>query len=126
MPRYMFMVKGREPLQAPPPALMEAMGREAADLMKDGRMQETGGPAATAVSHRVRVDGGRVRVLDGPFSEAKEVVGGYAIMNCRDRAEALEAARWLMQMHADHWPGWEGETEVRQILGPEEFPEHRG
>jgi hypothetical protein len=70
----------------------------------------------------VRVSGGELSVLDGPFAEGKEVVGGYGIVEAASREEAVEGAVWLMNMHREHWPGWEGEVEVRQILGPEDFP----
>jgi len=54
--------------------------------------------------------------------EAKEVVGGYAVYDLKSKAEAMEWAKRFMQLHIDHWPGWEGEAEVRQIYGPPEFP----
>jgi hypothetical protein len=73
---------------------------------------------------RVRVSGGRVQVLDGPFTEAKEVIGGFAIFEYRSREEAIEAAKSFMELSRKHWPEWEGEIEVRQMWSPDEdFPQ---
>ncbi|MGH7529441.1 MAG: YciI family protein [Gemmatimonadales bacterium] len=52
---------------------------------------------------------------DGPFTESKEVIGGYAVLELPTREEAIRAAVDFMQFHAQHWPGWEGEMEVRQM-----------
>ena len=71
--------------------------------------------APLAAGVRVRVQGGQVVVLDGPYSEAKEVVGGYAVFDFPSLEEATEAARRFMELHREHWPGWEGETEVREM-----------
>jgi len=54
-------------------------------------------------------------VIDGPFTEAKELVGGYAIAEVETFDQAVEAARAFLEMSARHWPGWSGEAEVRQI-----------
>jgi len=43
-------------------------------------------------------------------------VGGYAVLEVRSKAEAVELAKRLMQIHKDHWPGWEGSCEVRQLM----------
>jgi hypothetical protein len=56
-------------------------------------------------------------VTDGPFVEAKEVIGGYAIFEFRDKAEALAMAKEFMQLHLDHMPGWEGTCELRPMIG---------
>jgi hypothetical protein len=62
-----------------------------------------------------------VRVIDGPFTEAKEIVGGYAEFELNSKEEAIEGAVRFMELHKKHWPGWEGETEVRQIFEPEDL-----
>jgi len=59
--------------------------------------------------------GGRTTVLDGPFTEAKEVVGGFAILEVETFAQAVEATRKVVQVNIDHWPGWSGSAEVRQL-----------
>lgn len=58
------------------------------------------------------------KVTDGPFIEAKEVVGGYAIFELRDKAEALAMAKEFMQLHLDHMPGWDGTCELRAFATP--------
>ena len=120
--RFMTMVKSREDCGAAPQSLMDAMAVASVDAMRNGTLVATGGLAPTAMSKRVRLAAGRVSVIDGPFAEAKEVVGGYAILEAPSQEAALEQAVWLMDLHREHWPGWEGEVEVRQIFGPEDFP----
>jgi hypothetical protein len=63
----------------------------------------------------VRSKGGKLTVIDGPFTEAKEVVGGYAVLEWASREKAVEAALAFMRLHSEHWPSWEGECEVRPI-----------
>jgi hypothetical protein len=62
-----------------------------------------------------------VVVTDGPFTETNEVVGGYAQFELKSKEEAVRSAVRFMELHKKHWPGWEGETEVRQMFGPEDF-----
>jgi hypothetical protein len=84
-------------------------------------MVASGGLAPTAQSKRVRLSQGKVTVIDGPFTEAKEVVGGYAVFDLKSKEQAVESATRFMELHKEHWPGWEGETEVRQVFGPDDF-----
>ena len=122
--RFMMMVKHPEGKNSgpPPKALMDAMDRIIQEAVKNGNMVITGGLAPTAQSNRVRLSGGKISVIDGPFTETKEVVGGFAIMDFKSKEEALKAAKDFMDLHRQHWPGWEGESEVRQMFGPEDFP----
>lgn len=120
--RFMTMVKSTERSGPPPMALMQAIGQLGADAAKAGVLVETGGLAPTALGASVRLSGGKLTVTDGPFSEAKEVIGGYAVYDLKSKAEAIDWATKFMQVHLDHWPGWEGEAEVRQIFGPSDFP----
>jgi len=62
-----------------------------------------------------------VIVTDGPFAEGKEVVGGYGVLEAGSQEEAVAGAVGLMNLHREHWPGWEGEVEVRRILGPDDL-----
>jgi hypothetical protein len=84
-------------------------------------MVQSGGLSPLAKSTRVRLSRGQVTAIDGPFSESKEVVGGFAILEFKSKEDALEGAKQFMELHKKYWPGWEGETEVRQVLGPEAF-----
>jgi hypothetical protein len=69
----------------------------------------------------VRLSRGQVTAIDGPYSEAKEVVGGFAMFELKSKQEAIAGAMNFMELHKKYWPGWEGETEIRQLLGPEAF-----
>ena len=116
--RFMSLVKSAENQGTPPQALMDAMGHLIEESVKAGILIDTGGLAPTAMSTRVRLSGGNLTVVDGPFSEAKELVGGYAVMDFNSKEEAIEAAKQFLELHTKHWPEWEGECEVRQIFGP--------
>ncbi len=118
--RFMTIVQAAEPFGMPPPALIEAIGKLAAEATRAGVFVETAGLAPTSEGARVRLSGGRISVTDGPFAEAKEVVGGYAIFEVGSKDEALEWTRRFMELHRQHWPDWEGVTEVRQmsVMGP--------
>jgi hypothetical protein len=116
--RFMSMIKADENQGNPPQALMDAMGRLIEESIKAGILIDTGGLAPTAMSTRVRLAHGNISVVDGPFSETKELVGGYAVMEFNSKEEAVEAAKQFLDLHKKHWPEFEGECEVRQIFGP--------
>jgi hypothetical protein len=120
--RFMMLVKSAENSGPPPKELMDAMAKLAEEAVKAGTMVETGGLAPTAMSTRVRLSRGKVTTIDGPFTEAKEVVGGYAVFELKSKEEAIEATVRFMELHKKHWPGWEGETEIRQVFEPADFP----
>jgi len=123
--RFMMMVKSAENKGAPPKGFMDVMAKLGEEAVKAGTMVVSGGLAATAASTRVRLSKGQIAAIDGPFTEAKEVVGGFAILEFQSKKEALKSAKHFMELHKIHWPGWEGETEVRQVLGPEDFATHK-
>ncbi|AHY56197.1 hypothetical protein BJS_05729 [Bradyrhizobium japonicum SEMIA 5079] len=83
-----------------------------------GRMIDNGGLMPLSTGARVRILDGELSVIDGPFVEAKEVIGGYAIFELRDKAEAVAMAKEFMQLHLDHMPGWEGTCELRAFATP--------
>jgi hypothetical protein len=118
--RFMMIVKHAEKQGPPPKELMDAIAKLAEEEAKEGKMIGNGGLAPTALGARVRLSGGQVTATDGPFTEAKEVIGGYAQFELKSKEEAVESAVRFMELHKKHWPGWEGETEVRQMFGPEE------
>jgi hypothetical protein len=115
--RFMSIVTSSQPMQGPTPALMEAMGKLSEREIKAGRMIDMGGLMPLQQGARVSIEDGKLRVTDGPFVEAKEVIGGYAIFEFRDMAEALAMTREFMQLHLDHMPGWEGTCEMRAMIG---------
>jgi hypothetical protein len=124
--RFMMLVKTAEQSGPPPQPLMDAIAKMAEEAVKNGTMVASGGLAPTAQSARVRVSNGQLSVIDGPFAESKEVVGGFAIFDLKSKDEALEGAKRFMEVHKQYWPGWQGETEVRQIFGPEDFAPRQG
>jgi hypothetical protein len=119
--RFMMLVKHGE-IQAPPPKeFLDAMAKLGEEAEKSGNLIASGGLSPIAKSARVRLSRGHVNAVDGPFAESKEVVGGFAIFELKSKEEAIEGAKRFMELHKRYWPGWEGETEVRQVLGPEAF-----
>ena len=117
--RFMMIVKHGEQQGPPPKQLMDAIAKLAEEAAKAGTMLGSGGLGPTALGARVRLSGGQVTVTDGPFTEAKEVVGGYAQFELKSKEEAVKSAITFMELHKKHWPGWEGETEVRQMFDPQ-------
>ena len=113
--RFMFIVKSAH-AGPPTPELLEAMHKLANREIKAGRMLDNGGLMPLATGAQVRVANGQLSVTDGPFVEAKEVIGGYAIFELRDKEEAVALAKEFMQLHIDHMPGWEGTCEVRAFF----------
>jgi len=123
--KFMMIVKSAERSGPPPKELMDAISKLGEEANKNGSMLGSGGLGPTALGARVRLSGGKVTVTDGPFTEAKEIVGGYAQFELKSKEEAVQSAVRFMELHKQYWPGWEGETEVRQMWGPEDFaPKH--
>lgn len=101
----------------PTPELLEAMGKLADREIKAGRMIDNGGLMPIDQAVRITIADGKLSVLDGPFVEAKEVIGGYSITEMASKEEAVALAIEFMQLHKDHMPGWEGTCEVRAFAG---------
>lgn len=116
--RFMFIVTSSRPMAAPTRGLLEAMQTITEREIKAGRMIDNGGLMPLATGARVRIVDGELSVIDGPFVEAKEVIGGYAIFELRDKAEAVAMAREFMQLHLDHMPEWDGTCELRAFATP--------
>jgi hypothetical protein len=114
--RYMFIVKTSHSAE-PTPELMQAMHKLAQREIQAGRMLDDGGLMPLAKGCQVSIEKGELKVIDGPFIEAKEMIGGYAVFDLPGPAEALVCAREFMQVHKDFMPGWEGTCEVRAIAG---------
>ena len=114
--RYMIMVKSAETNGYPPQELMDGIARLGEEATAAGVLVETGGLLPSSMGARVRVAKGKVTVTDGPYTEAKEVVGGYAVYNLNSKEEAIEWTKRFMELHRQHWPGWDGEAEIRAIM----------
>jgi hypothetical protein len=113
--RFMVFVKMAEDVGNAPRELQEVMGRELMQAFADGSIVDAGGLWPTAQSTEIRLTAGEVTVSDGPYAEAKEVVGGYSILEARSQEEAVAGARRVAEIHQQYWPGWEGSVEVRRI-----------
>ena len=115
--KYMMMIvhseKHRE--MTVPPSLYEAMGTFVGEYMEKGYLKDTAGLKPTKDGYRVRMSGRKLKTIDGPFTETKEVVGGYAIVEVPNKDEAYTIAQRFMQIHLDHWPEFEGECQVRPL-----------
>jgi len=122
--RYMSFIRHTEKYRkdGPPAAQMQAMGPYVEKSMKEGTVVEVGGLLASDAGARVRLSKGEITVTDGPFTESKEVIGGWAVLEARSRAHAIELARDFMELHRTHWPEFEGECEVREMFNPGEGP----
>ena len=114
--RYLMFVKSDENAGQAPQALYEAIAKLGEEATKAGAMVETGGLGPSALGARIRISAGKVNVTDGPFSEAKELIGGYAVYEVKSKEEAIEWGRRFMEVHRENWPGWEGETEIREVV----------
>lgn len=112
--RFLSMIRINERAgQKPSAKLMEDMGRLMAVMTASGSLLDTAGLRPTAEGKRVRLSHGRQTVIDGPFTEAKEVIGGYAMLQAASMDEALALTRRFLEVHGDEW---EIECEVRQVM----------
>jgi len=121
--RYMIIVSGSESFVAsgpPPAALIEAIDRLGEEAARNGTMVSFGGLKPTSSGARMRITNGKVITTDGPFTESKEVIGGFSILNVASKEEALEEARRFTELHRVHWPKWEGEIEIREMYEEED------
>jgi hypothetical protein len=101
----------------PSKQLMAEMEKLMAEMKNAGELLDTAGLAPTANGKRVRLRDGRISVVDGPFTETKEVVGGYAMLGAESLDEAIALTRRFVELHVAD--GWELECEVRQVFEPE-------
>jgi len=118
--KYLTFIRHPESYRqsTPPAALMEAMGKFVQKSLQDGSLVDTGGLLPSKDGTRVRLARGKITVTDGPFTESKEVIGGYAILNVASRSEALRIATEFMDLHRRYWPEFEGESEMRPMFEP--------
>lgn len=96
--------------------LMADMGKLMDEMTKAGVLISTAGLRPTSEGVRVKLSGGKTTVTDGPFTETKEVVGGYAILEAKSKEEAIELTKRFLKVHGDEWVV---ECEVRQLEGPD-------
>ena len=122
--KYLTFIRCSESYRSSPPpaALNEAMGAFVEKALKSGSLVDTGGLLPSKDGLRVRLAKGEITVTDGPFTETKEVIGGWAILNASSKAEAIRIATEFMDLHKKHWPEFEGESEVRPMYEPGQGP----
>jgi hypothetical protein len=108
--KFLSIYKAVERNAPPSQEEMAKMGKLVEEGMKAGWLLATEGCLPTALGARVRNSNGKVTVTDGPFTEAKEVVGGFAILRANSKEEAIQLARDFLQVVG------EGECELRQIF----------
>ncbi len=113
--RFMTIVKSRETDAQPSPVLIERINKLSEDAVKKGVFGGMGGLGPTALGARARLANGKITVTDGPFTEAKEIIGGYAIFNVPSRKEAMEWTQRFLEAHIGLWDQ-ELEVEVRQMM----------
>jgi len=102
--RYMMIIKGGADYEAglpPPEALMAGMQKLTEEMVKSGVLIDNGGLMPSSQGLRIRLRDGKRSVIDGPFAEAKEVIGGYAVVEARTRYEAVALAQRVVDIHAD-------------------------
>src|SRR3954469_20139589 len=115
--KYLMFIKHAESAgqTQPPKALMDAMGEFVRRMLERGGVKGTGGLKPWSQAYRNRSRGGKLQVIDGPFAETNEVIGGYALVETRAKEEADAVAREFMELHRLHWPEFECESEVRPV-----------
>ena len=121
--RYMVFVKMAPDAGEAPQELFDAMGKEMAQAFADGSMIAAGGLGGGEQIVELRLAGGSITNTDGPYAEAKEVIGGWAIVKFDSEEEARAEGQTMAGLHLQHWPGWEGAIEMRRIAEPDEAPE---
>src|SRR5438874_5849692 len=119
--RFMMIVKANKDSEAgkmPSEELLSAMGKYNEELMKAGVLLEAAGLQPSSKGTRIKFSGGKRTIIDGPFTETKELIAGYWVIQVKSREEALE---WAKRVPAPHGPGEEGEIEIRQFFELEDF-----
>jgi hypothetical protein len=117
--RYMSLIRVSEdsgPAEGPGPEVMEEMGKLIDEMTKAGVMLDTGGLRPTSEGTRLRWNHGDLTVTDGPFTETKEFIGGYAIIQAKSKEEAIEWTKRFLRIHGD---AWDITCELRQVEEPE-------
>lgn len=114
--KFMLLVHETTRPSEPPAELFAAIGAIGARESAAGTLIEVGGLMPIQTGSVVTLASGAIRTTDGPFVEAKELVGGYSVYEVADLDEANAKAQAFLQIHLENWPGWEGWVEVRQLF----------
>ena len=119
--RFLIIVKGNKDTEAgamPPESLFAEMATYHEELVKAGALLDASGLQPTSKGARIKYAGGKRTIIDGPFTESKELIAGYTLIQVKTREEAME---WAKRFPAPHGPNAEGEIEIRQLYELEDF-----
>src|ERR1700693_2981105 len=119
--RFMMIVKSSKDCEAgimPSAELLAAMGKYNEELMKAGVLVDLTGLHPSSKGARIKFQGWKRTVIDGPFAETKELIAGYWIIKVNSKAEAIE---WAKRVPNPHGEGQESEIEIRQFFEMEDF-----
>jgi hypothetical protein len=119
--RFMMIVKANKDSEAgvmPSEELLSTMGKYNEELVKAGVLLDAAGLQPSSKGARIKFSGGKRTIIDGPFSETKELIAGYWVIQVKSREEAME---WAKRVPAPHGEGQEGEIEIRQFFELEDF-----
>ena len=115
--RFLSLIRIQENTgKQPSERLMSEMGKLMGEMTQAGTLLDTAGLMPTAQGKRVRLRGGKISVIDGPFIETKEVIGGYAMLQADSLQEAIALTERFVELHVAD--GWELDCEVRQLVEP--------
>jgi hypothetical protein len=115
--RFLSMIRINENAGlAPSEQLMNDMGKLIEQMTRAGTLVKTAGLRPTKEGVRVRLRRGKLSTVDGPFTETREVIGGFAILEAPSMKEAIELTNRFLRVHGEEW---DIECEVRQLDGPE-------
>ena len=115
--RFLSMVRVQENTgQVPSEQLLTDMGKLMEEMTRAGVLLDAAGLAPTSDSVRLKLRGGRISVVDGPFTETKEVIGGYALLEAKSKEEAIELSKRFLEVHGEEW---DIDCEVRQVEEPD-------
>ena len=115
--RFLSMIRIDEKSgKKPSEQLMNDMGKLIEEMTRTGQLVSTAGLRPTSEGVRVRLRRGNLSMIDGPFTETKEVIGGYALLEANSKADAVELIKRFLKIHGDDW---DIECELRQLDGPE-------
>lgn len=115
MPRFMGFVRMAEGIGAPPKELFDAMDAYIGEQVQRGHFLDGGGLFGTEDAVNFVVRNGETTRVDGPYAEAKEVVGGWALLQYDSLEEAIAGQQEFAELHAKYWPDCEVVATLRQI-----------
>jgi hypothetical protein len=115
--RYMLFIKHTQDYRGktPSPELMRAMGEFVQENFKNGKFLDAGGLMSTWRGKKVQLRDGKIRVIDGPFSESKEIIGGYSLIDVESDDDALALAKQFVELHRLYAPDAQMECEMRPL-----------